>query len=118
MSDLFTPYINTINFENKILKLLENEGGNTLVINTIQAKIQNQNIYKSFILLCHEYHIYYQAFNLETLYQICIIINGYQSLFLKYKDKNKDISIELASILFSELSIQIRNRNFLDKIKE
>ncbi|MDQ1098156.1 hypothetical protein QE441_001318 [Chryseobacterium sp. SORGH_AS909] len=53
MNDLFTTHINIINFENKILKILENKGGNTFVINTVQAKIQNQDVYKSFILLYH-----------------------------------------------------------------
>jgi hypothetical protein len=35
---------------------------------------------------------------------------------MSYADRDKDISIDLASILYCELSIQIRNKDFIQKI--
>lgn len=118
MNNSFIPNINKINFENKVIKIQNNEGCNTMVVNTIDAKINTQNVYQSFLSICEEYHIYSQAFLIESICTIRIITNGYESLVLTYEDKNKDVSIELASVLYQQLSIQIRNRDFINKARK
>lgn len=118
MNNPFIPNINKINFENKVLRFQNNEGCNTMVVNTIHAKINTQNVYQSFLSICEEYHINYEAFLIENICKICIMINGYESYTLTYEDKNKDISIELASVLYQQLSIQIRNIDFINKARK
>lgn len=112
----FNLDINKKNFEKKVLEIQNNEGSNTLVVNTIDKKIQHCNIYASFLDICKEYNVEFDFFQKENEFIITIIINGYESQSMSYADRDKDISIDLASILYCELSIQIRNEDFIQKI--
>jgi hypothetical protein len=112
----FNLNINRKNFENRVLEIQNNEGNNVLIVNTIDKKIQHSNIYKSFLEICKEYNVEFNFFQKENEFIITIITNGYESQSMSYADKNKDISIDLASILYRELSIQIRNKDFIQKI--
>lgn len=115
MKKAFTPVINTSSFEELILEKQGNEGNSTLVINTIDEKIKNTDIYSGFINLCREFNIEVQNFMQDDFCHVVISINGSGSLSMVYEDPLTDISTDLASILYRELSIQIRNRDFIQK---
>ncbi|CEJ67920.1 hypothetical protein BN1195_00202 [Chryseobacterium oranimense G311] len=116
MKKAFIPVINTFNFEELILKKQENEGNSTLVINTIDEKIKNTDVYAGFIKLCQEFNIEVQNFMQDDCCHVVISINGTGSLSMTYEDPLTDISTDLASALHRELSIQIKNRDFIQKI--
>ncbi|GEN71954.1 MULTISPECIES: hypothetical protein [Chryseobacterium] len=116
MKKVFTPVINTSSFEELILKKQGNEGNSTLVISTIDEKIKNTDIYAGFINLCQEFNIEVQNFMQDDFCHVVISVNGTGSLSMMYEDPFTDISIDLASVLYRELSIQIKNRDFIQKI--
>ena len=115
MKKAFTPVINISSFEELILKKQGNEGNSTLVINTIDEKIKNTDIYASFINLCQEFNIEVQNFMQDDFCHVVVSINGISSLSMMYEDPLTDISTDLASVLYRELSIQIKNRDFIQK---
>jgi len=115
MKKVFTPVINTSSFEELIVKKQGNEGSSTLVINTIDEKTKYTNIYTGFINLCQEYNIEVQNFMQDNFCHVVISVNGTGSLSMMYENPFTDISIDLASVLYIELSIQIRNRDFIQK---
>ncbi|KPH11753.1 hypothetical protein [Chryseobacterium sp. ERMR1:04] len=117
MENAFIPIINKLTFEQKVLKFQENEGSNDHVVNTIYEKIKNTNVYKSFLEICKDYNIEFKASQNEESYKITIITNGYDSHSMTYDDKYKDISFDLATILYKELSTQIRNKDFIQNHK-
>ncbi|KFF22451.1 hypothetical protein [Chryseobacterium sp. JM1] len=114
MKKAFTPVINTSSFEELILEKQGNEGNSTLVINTINEKITNTDIYSGFINLCREFNVEVQNFMQDDFCHV-VIINGSGSLSMVYEDPLTDISTDLASILYRELSIQIKNQDFIQK---
>lgn len=115
MKKVFIPVINTSSFEELILEKQGNEGNSTLVINTIDEKITNTDIYSGFTNLCREFNIEVQNFMQDDFCHVVISINGSGSLSMVYENPLTDISTDLASILYRELSIQIRNRDFIQK---
>lgn len=85
-------------------------------MNTIGKKIQHYNVYETFLDLCKEYNVEFNFSQIKNAYKVTILSNGYESHSMIYKNKDKDISIDLASILYSQLSIQILNRDFITKM--
>jgi hypothetical protein len=111
----FTPVINISGFEEVILKKQGNEGNNTLVVSVIDESIRGTDIYTGFIHLCRHYNIEVQSFIQDNSCHVTISVNGSGSLSMIYEDESLDISTDLASILYRELAIQIRNRDFIRK---
>jgi len=115
----FNPNINRNIFKNKILEIQQNEGNNSTVVNIIEKELTNSKelyFFEQFLNICRKYNISYVSTINEKLFEIIIKTNGYESLKISYKNKDKDISIELAKILYGQLSIQILNKIFVDNI--
>ena len=115
----FNPNINRNIFKNKILEIQQNEGNNSTVVNIIEKELTNSKelyFFEQFLNICRKYNISYVSTINEKLFEIIIKTNGYESLKISYKNKDKDISIELAKILYGQLSIQILNKIFVENI--
>ncbi|MBB6371339.1 hypothetical protein [Chryseobacterium shigense] len=115
MKKAFTPVINISSFEELILKKQGNEGNSTLVVNIIDQGIKNADIYTGLINLCKEFNIEVDSFIQDDLCHVIISVNDTGSLSMVYEDPFTDISIDLASVLYRELSTQIKNRDFIQK---
>ncbi|KQS93966.1 hypothetical protein [Chryseobacterium sp. Leaf394] len=116
----FNPNINRSIFKNEILEIQQNEGNNSTVVNIIEKELTNSKelyFFEQFLNICRKYNINYVSTVNENLLEITIKTNGYESLKISYKNKDKDISIELAKILYGQLSIQILNKIFFDNMK-
>ncbi|MBD8084237.1 hypothetical protein [Chryseobacterium caseinilyticum] len=116
----FNPHINRSIFKNEILEIQQNEGNNSTVVNIIEKELPNSKelyFFEQFLNICRKYNISYVSKVNEKLFEIIIKTNGYESLKISYKNKDKDISIELAKILYGQLSIQILNKIFVDNMK-
>lgn len=117
--DNFNPHINRNIFKNKILEIQQNEGNNSTVVNIIEKELMTSKelyFFEQFLNICRKYNISYVSTVNEKLFEIIIKTNGYESLKISYKNKDKDISIELAKILYRQLSIQILNKIFVNNI--
>ncbi|WP_131724388.1 hypothetical protein [Chryseobacterium indologenes] len=115
MKKEFIPVINRSCFEEVILKKQGNEGNNTLVVNTIDEKIKNTDIYTGFINLCREFNIEVESFIQDDFCHVVISTNGWGSLSMEYEDPLTDISTDLATALYRELFTQIRKQDFVQK---
>lgn len=116
----FNPNINRNIFKNKILEIQQNEGNNSTVVNIIEKELTTSKeiyFFEQFLSICKSYNISYLSTVNEKLFEITIQTNGYESLKISYKNKDKDISVELAKILYRQLSTQIVNKIFVDNIK-
>ena len=105
-----------------ILRIQENEGNNGFVVKTIYEELQISNeiyFFEKFLTLCKKYQVEFKENIHLNKSQIIIKTNGYESFKFEYNnDKEKDITEELAKILYSQLSIQILNRRFIDDVKK
>jgi hypothetical protein len=117
----FNPKIDRSVFKKIILGILENEGNNIFVVKKIKEELQiSSEIYffEQFVKICKKYKIEFkQNINLKT-FEVIIITNGYESFKIEYNDKEKDITVELANILYRQLSTQIMNNKYIDDVKK
>lgn len=107
---LFSPKINRASFKERILQKQENEGNNGLVVKHIQIALDTSNevaFFDRFINICNDYHITIKSYRENEEYNIVLYKNGYDSYSLKYDNKNKDITIELANTLYKMLWEQV-----------
>ncbi|MDF2834352.1 hypothetical protein [Chryseobacterium indoltheticum] len=115
----FNPNINRNTFKNKILEIQQNEGNNSTVVNIIEKELTTSKelyFFEQFLNICRKYNISYVSTVNEKLFEVIIKTNGYESLKISYKNKDKDISFEFAKILYRQLFIQILNKIFVDNI--
>ena len=115
----FNPNINRNTFKNKILEIQQNEGNNSTVVNIIEKELTTSKelyFFEQFLNICRKYNISYVSTVNEKLFEVIIKTNGYESLKISYKNKDKDISVEFAKILYRQLFIQILNKIFVDNI--
>ena len=115
----FNPNINRNTFKNKILEIQQNEGNNSTVVNIIEKELTTSKelyFFEQFLNICRKYNISYVSTVNEKLFEVIIKTNGYESLKICYKNKDKDISVEFAKILYRQLFIQILNKIFVDNI--
>lgn len=116
----FNPNIDRSIFKSKILDIQQNEGNNSTVVNIIEKELTTSKelyFFEQFLSICKRYDISYISTVNEKLFEVIIKTNGYESLKISYKNKDKDISVELAKILYMELSTQISNKIFVDNIR-
>lgn len=116
----FSPNINKNIFKNKVLEIQQNEGNNSTVVNIIKKELTTSkelSFFEQFSNICKRYNITYLTSVNEELFEVIIKTNGYESLKISYKNEDKDISAELATILYKQLSTQILNKIFVDNIR-
>jgi hypothetical protein len=125
MMKKFNPKIDHKLFREVVLNKQESLGGNLNVVNTIAEGIKNSSeasFITAFLKLCYDFQISYKCTEEITQttapYHITILVNGRDTYTMTYRDKGKDISAELATKLYSELSIQIRNEEFVEEVKK
>lgn len=120
----FKPKIDHKLFREVVLNKQENLGGNLNVINTIDKGIKNSSeasFIHAFLKLCDDFQIRYDCTeenkDSTAFYHIIILVNGRDTYSMTYRDKGKDISAELATKLYSELSVQIKNKVFIEAVQ-
>jgi len=120
----FEPKINRTLFRQRILEIQENEGNSGTVVGTLKKKlnqISGKSFYENFMSICSEYKVGFYGIETEDeVEKYCVIItfNNYDSLEMKYADKNLDISEKLAANLYSQVAVMIENEEYLRNMKE
>ncbi len=106
------------------MEIQDYEGNNTTVVGTLEKKMKESNgnnFYESFMKICQEYKVGFYAIETEDeIEKYCVIItfNNYDSLEMKYSNKNLDISEKLAANLYRQVAIMIKNDEYLQGLKK
>lgn len=120
----FSPKINRTFFKEQILDLQGAEGNKIEIVKRIQTEINHSTelgFFELFIKICNNHNIIFNAFQEQKdngeIFKIVLTKNGHDLYTMTYKDKNKDITVELANKLYDALWIQINNKVFIEQVK-
>ncbi len=120
----FEPNINRTLFCERIIEIQGQEGNSGFVTRTIDNKLKESNelsFFENFMKICFDYKVGFYGVEREDeveKYAVIITFNNYDSLEMKYADKQLDISVKLAENIYSQLAIMIKNEDYLRNLKE
>lgn len=124
MDHTFEPKIDRKKFVEAILHHLNNEGGDPELSNRIVSAISRRRIsdtYDAFFQLCRQYHLELRCTELQSggkpLFKIAIELFGQEDHVMDYRNRDLNITFELAGILLDSLAVQINNQLFVNKVK-
>lgn len=120
MSKHFNPTINQNAFSTFIIETQQQVANNQTVVNTIANKIGNEvsdKTYQAFIDICSDYDVEFTATLKGKKVKVAILANKLETLKMEYDDQDRDISTELAQVLYHQLFSQILNQLFLNETK-
>ncbi len=115
----FIPKINRTTFKERVLQKQENEGNNGTVVKHINIALdasQEVSFFDNFIKVCNSHHITIKSYYENEVYNVTLYKNEYDSYSLKYDDKNKDITMELANTLYKMLWEQVYLQLYVNNI--
>ena len=120
MSKHFNPTINQKAFSTFIIETQQQVANNQTVVNTIADRIGNEvsdKTYQAFIDICSDYDVEFTATLKGKKVKVAILANKLETLKMEYDNQDKDISSELAQVLYHQLFSQILNQLFLNETK-
>ncbi len=120
MSKHFNPKINQKAFSTFIIETQQQVANNQTVVNTIADRIGNEvsdKTYQAFIDICSDYDVEFTATLKGKKVKVAILANKLETLKMEYDNQDKDISSELAQVLYHQLFSQILNQLFLNETK-
>ena len=120
MSEHFNPTINQNAFSTFIIETQQQVANNQTVVNTIADRIGNEvsdKTFQAFIDICSDYDVEFIATLKGKKVKVAILANKLETLKMEYDDQDKDISTELAQVLYHQLFSQILNQLFLNETK-